>query len=946
MGGGVGSLLVELSRALPLAYPLVDGASGRLEEVVDGLFGVLNVWDGTEVVWGPQRLFCHVAEVAVTHRTKPKSSRRKLQRLGLKTAPSRRRLMAAMAELVVVPKLTSPPVAVVGAMTVDSSLVSDDGVKTVPSSSGRQLTVKVHWYIGNTLIVDSAGNAIVAHQSVSASELLEVSASSSGHKPSEAGQKPHLVTDMKLTQQQQESSNSEGVDLTRKKQVEIKKNLSGKLQRRSENIKNAGTMRSALAYKEFKTLLDKQHISRVTAMKSDVTCGDHLQGFTVPRGMEQFTSRLSDHLGAIQPLQPPLQSAPPLSSAISLASPVIRWSSLAANLGVPVVQDGGIKGRSYRGADLRYLMPKFDVDVREDGPNFDVFLFAPEPPLEDAEPLSITDSILRTVQDGISQWKGLKVLPAASRRGVRVDGQRLFRMSGAGLKKGGGNKLATPSIVGLPTTQQQQHGEGSVDQPLDDSTVIAPPARLLLEGQRMMRDSLVGELSVKDAITGDVVYGPVEMNCPYAAVPVEAVRVTPLMFEVKLKTLEHGVIGDELQQPLIVKRWVFRHKAKKEKTFSTLETESDKTVENSESDGDGDDGDESDKTEDIHKEKEFAEIIGDADTLSLSNKSNTSRANNKCSGTMLGLRALDVDFDFFEKTTEMQSFVRSKLAKSLSVEREDINICQSKEGSTILAFDAGEGLSNRWTEVLNNPASQIHDIFQVDPFYPPTVSKSQLQAMSPPGTSSSSSSLWQDQLPLLFPPPQNGDPQTHPDFSFDPLPFPVSDSIVLNPDGNRYTKDTFVPLPHQVGKGVPPPPTLQGKGEHGVPGWLWGLVVLSAVVFVGGVAALSVLMVVAKRKAAERQNAGGSAVADAGGPVASLPFSRGASTSAWGDAGTGVVSTVVGGRPVKVGKNKIEDYSDMERRWDGGGGGADSYQVDGWGGTVEYEQDTPSVRYA
>eukprot|EP00922_Rhytidocystis_sp_ex-Travisia-forbesii_P024611 GHVS01036135.1.p1 GENE.GHVS01036135.1~~GHVS01036135.1.p1 ORF type:complete len:896 (-),score=175.88 GHVS01036135.1:311-2998(-) len=820
------------------------------------------------------------------------------------------------------------------------------GTKQSSTPTVREVVVKVRWYLGDALIVDSTGTAIVARNTVYLDEHVEVIpngrwASEKRHKSVTAGL---LVGDAPLLGiEKQYTTNMTGGGL----------GISGRLKRRSTNTEKGEKMRSALAYKEFKSLLDKQNLSRLAVMKSDLSCGDPKQGFAIPRGMDQFTSRLTDRMSSSPTVKPPLE-LPPLSPSIALLegdSPVIRWSTLASNLGVRLEQDQGIStegsGGIYRGADLRYLMPKFDVDVRQDGAHFDVFLFAPEPPT-----ISI-DGIPKRGEDSDENPDerpnvGGKLVGVRGKdkgvfgkRGVRVDGQKLFRMTGGGILKGRSKVFLSDNVKVkkektilplLPSDQSSEaHEEDNLaggplirrpllsassanspppllqfppptfsDLAADEASPLPPPAaRLLQQTARLMRDSLVGELLIKDANTGVVVYGPVQMNCPYAAVPVEEVerqRVSPLMFEVKLKTLEHGVIGDELQQPLIVKRWVFRNKTKKI---------------NGQEEGEGEQGrsgvsefEDAKIADDGSADGSHQGAIGDKLTDRFSQ---SSLRENTCPDMMLGLRALDVDFDFFQKTSEMQSFVRGKLAESLKVEPEQINICHATEGSTILAFDAGEGLSNRWTEVLNNPSSPLHEIFQLDPVYPPSISKSHLQAAAPTTPTSNS------------PDPSVGS-QTHPDFSFDPLPFPVEESILLSStidDSSRW-KDEVFPMPHQIGKGVPPPPKLQNqKGGSHMPVWLWGLVAVAAMVFIFGLVAMTVLMVAARKKADQRNTAAGPVTVEVGfSPAkAHLAAGGGSGHSAWGSVDLGVVG-VVDGRPVKVGENTLEDYTNLQK-WNG-----------------------------
>eukprot|EP00922_Rhytidocystis_sp_ex-Travisia-forbesii_P024606 GHVS01036129.1.p1 GENE.GHVS01036129.1~~GHVS01036129.1.p1 ORF type:complete len:1274 (-),score=224.85 GHVS01036129.1:311-4132(-) len=1018
--GGVGAITLQLDRQLPLALPVVDTTTGRLEAMGGGLYGELMVWDSGEPVWGPQRVFCEVIEVFLRHRRTQKASREKLRRrlesvgtfaqlttAGTADIDARKRTVLGEADIDVVTtnggdtttgetrnadvagedvhammekskeeladmmaKKAEEFAAILTATDGRADLAdmvnkSKDEIKDIvkekmeefrehqtnnlnkgqivggvlggTNKSGtptvREIVVKVRWYRGDALIVDSGGAAIVASKTVNLDEHVEVVPN--GRWASEKIKKRIAAAGLWVGHNNTTMTGG-GVG------------ISGKLKRRSTNTEKGEKMRSALAYKEFKSLLDKQNISRLAVMKSDLSCGDPKQGFAIPRGMDQFTSRLTDRMSSNSILKPPLESTlPPLSPSIALLeadSPVIRWSTLASNLGVRLEQDQGIStegsGGIYRGADLRYLMPKFDVDVRQDGAHFDVFLFAPEPPTVSS------DGILKRGEDSDANPDGRpnvggKLLGGRGKdkgvfgkRGIRVDGQKLFRMTGGGGLKGRSKVLLSdnikakkenPIIALLPSDQSsedlQEHNPAGtlVHRPFlssssskspppllqfppptyaadDDSRLGPPAARLLQETGRLMRDSLVGELLIKDANTGVVVYGPVQMNCPYVAVPVEEVerqRVSPLMFEVKLKTLEHGVIGDELQQPLVVKRWVFRNKSKK--IIGQVDGEGQTGVSDFEDPTLADDGSGDGKPEGL---------IGDKLTDKFSQ---SSLRENTCPDMMLGLRALDVDFDFFQKTSEMQSFVRGKLAESLKVEPEQINICHATEGSTILAFDAGEGLSNRWTEVLNNPSSPLHEIFQLDPVYPPSISKSHLQAAAPTTPTSNS------------PDPSVGS-QTHPDFSFDPLPFPVEESILLSStidDSSRW-KDEVFPMPHQIGKGVPPPPKLQNqKGGSHMPVWLWGLVAVAAMVFIFGLVAMTVLMVAARKKADQRNTAAGPVTVEVGfSPAkAHLAAGGGSGHSAWGSVDLGVVG-VVDGRPVKVGENTLEDYTNLQK-WNG-----------------------------
>eukprot|EP00922_Rhytidocystis_sp_ex-Travisia-forbesii_P026753 GHVS01039171.1.p1 GENE.GHVS01039171.1~~GHVS01039171.1.p1 ORF type:complete len:1091 (+),score=198.42 GHVS01039171.1:92-3274(+) len=870
-----GALTVQMYNQLA-APPLVDNNTG-MYRAGGGLFAELRIWDNGRHVWGPQRVFCDVVEVGLRH-TKHRESRNKLRKLKSASKDGstnedvdlvdnategnseeieiKEDWVAKMkAETEKLMQLLQNSQGVDAVLTDERIANMQKRMKETmankikaggfnkwerPIISRRQFTVKVKWYVGDTLIVGADGKAIVGYQTVLVDDRLHV-ASTVGHK----GGTPAWDDE------------------------------TGTLQRQSENIHKVEKRRSALAYKEFKKLLDNQKISRLTVMKSDVTCGDPRQGSTIPRGMDQLNARLADRLSSTTSL-PSLDSftASP-SIPIDVNSPVIRWSTLADNLGVPVTPDASTEpGSVYRGADLRYLMPRFDIDVRKDGTHFDVFLFAP-------------DQQTREGKGGEGRkGGGDKQIGGRRRRGDRrADGHKLFQMVG-GIR--GGSNIAN---VGPPAYKNKGAIVGGVS---------APPSRLL-EAARLMRDSLQGELLVKDAKTGAVVYGPVEMNCPYTAVPVKAVekvRVSPLMFEVKLKTLEHGVIGDELQQPLIVKRWVFRHKKKNE--GGGLEEKIDTFSESEESE---------ESTDGVHD-------LRGGDKLNLYD---TSLRDNTCPDTMLGLRALDVDFDFFQKTPEMQSFVRDKLAKTLDVEPEDVNICHVTEGSTVLAFSAGDDLSNRWTEQLNDPSSSLHASFQIDPLYPPV--------------------LYKSSMPSAPPPSGTPDPVTAPDYSFTDLPFPVDESIVLNPkDHNEYRGDNLVLLPHQIGKG---PPTFHKSGG-GLPGWLWGLVAVAALVFVVGVVGLSLLMMVAKKKARRTKPTIQPVVFSAAALHApTVVHGAPAGASAWGDAGVGVVS-VVGGRPLMVGQNKVEDYTDMQK-WNGEAQNVVRGQCGS--ASVDYEQTPNSVGY-
>eukprot|EP00921_Rhytidocystis_pertsovi_P017241 GHVQ01027095.1.p1 GENE.GHVQ01027095.1~~GHVQ01027095.1.p1 ORF type:complete len:1235 (+),score=168.05 GHVQ01027095.1:334-4038(+) len=624
-------------------------------------------------------------------------------------------------------------------------------------------------------------------------------------------------------------------------------------------------------YEMFKELVAGQSRQR---MESSLSCGDPRSATIIPRHLDQLNKRVTEaiHLssgGTKSREDAAIRNGPtppvPASARLLGRVPrgVVRWSTLASALGVPVTADDVLEWRKlkrtkiHRSDDLRYLMPKFSLYVLEDESAgfFDVFLFAPEPEkhvfLSDAE-IADEGSKHRDKQNQLGGASARTSVESFSRDSsssdrvnhhpahkrtttirrkhkslLRADAQHLFKMAGRGKSHHAASGTQPPTQKG--STHDVLHtnipeGTGSTPEQLPPLPSRPYVFQGKLRKHSFPRDTVVAWLELRDGATGDSLYNPVEMRCPYAAIPSgpiyakasegrtsAGVRSSSLMFEMTIRSLEHGVIGDELKQPLKIKRWVFKHHKVQAQTVQAPTVDSNH-------------GTDTELLGPNGGPKLVDDLVGDlpqkpnAEGGAARKSGKVGRLEVKmdgCGEKMLGLRALDMEYSSFvdvhgersSTQSDIREFVREKLADSLNMDTADINFCHVKEGSTILAFDPGTDKSTEWENILKSPKSTIHNFFQLDPSYPPTVSRSRLAEMSP------------DPSPP-FTPPHN--PQLSSRLDFDDAPLPDWNDLLRHTPGvDQYRVRDADPVVYHPDSpfftDVPVATTL-------TPYWVWALI--------------------------------------------------------------------------------------------------------------------------
>eukprot|EP00921_Rhytidocystis_pertsovi_P017250 GHVQ01027108.1.p1 GENE.GHVQ01027108.1~~GHVQ01027108.1.p1 ORF type:complete len:1014 (+),score=142.25 GHVQ01027108.1:334-3375(+) len=762
-------LTVELDSRI--SFPSVFDSS-TVESQENRLYGLLTIFakihgegdsgpEGNEdlgvVVYGDQRLYCHKTIVNLglhyrlgRHVTMSSvnfaAPRHKLRSLSANSRPTSTFVQSSNIADDAVSALSDIAAKGKSSAGVDVAQIITNERDMPKKRDSQQLkfnfTVKFYLHHNDSVVVGDDGRPITAESALIVQSPKEVGIHTLDNT--------HLPQSLSQTSVPPLTSSKAVVQETTSPQLKSKlRSSEAHRQSNGSGGESGGNLMDG--YEMFKELVAGQSRQR---MESSLSCGDPRSATIIPRHLDQLNKRVTEaiHLssgGTKSREDAAIRNGPtppvPASARLLGRVPrgVVRWSTLASALGVPVTADDVLEWRKlkrtkiHRSDDLRYLMPKFSLYVLEDESAgfFDVFLFAPEPEkhvfLSDAE-IADEGSKHRDKQNQLGGASARTSVESFSRDSsssdrvnhhpahkrtttirrkhkslLRADAQHLFKMAGRGKSHHAASGTQPPTQKG--STHDVLHtnipeGTGSTPEQLPPLPSRPYVFQGKLRKHSFPRDTVVAWLELRDGATGDSLYNPVEMRCPYAAIPSgpiyakasegrtsAGVRSSSLMFEMTIRSLEHGVIGDELKQPLKIKRWVFKHHKVQAQTVQAPTVDSNH-------------GTDTELLGPNGGPKLVDDLVGDlpqkpnAEGGAARKSGKVGRLEVKmdgCGEKMLGLRALDMEYSSFvdvhgersSTQSDIREFVREKLADSLNMDTADINFCHVKEGSTILAFE-------------------------------------------------------------------------------------------------------------------------------------------------------------------------------------------------------------------------------------------------------------------